>query len=143
MEKMLNTFDLLHRGLSLLVHRHQKMEFAGLAPDPAPLAIMEMSCRLLDAPTDETLLAAAQSLLAKHGVAEQTIHAAYCRDLFTSGLVEETLNYCAAQRVKPPKCPIEVESVADRKAQDRAGDVISDPKWWEQQIRDRERKRRR
>lgn len=136
-------FDLLYDGLALLFRRHRKMELAGLVPDPSAEEIAMMSCRIIDAPTDETLRARARELLTNHGVAEWTIHAGNCREICADGELERALKYCMAQHVTPPKCPIGFEADYHQKTQDRVAEAISDPEWWEPRVRERDRIARR
>jgi hypothetical protein len=133
------SLDLLYDGLALLIRRHRNMERAGLVPEPSAEAITEMSCRIIDAPIDEGLRRSARELLATHGVADWTIHAANCRELCKGGQLEEALNYCKAQHITPPKCPIGFEADYHQKTQDRVAETISNPEWWEPRIKERER----
>jgi len=124
------SLDLLYDGLALLIRRHGNMEQAGLMPEPSARAIMEISCRIIDAPIDEDLRRSVRELLATHCVADWTTHAANCRELCKGGQLEEALNYCKAQHITPPKCPIGFEADYHQKTQDRVAETISNPEWW-------------
>jgi hypothetical protein len=51
-----------------------------------------------------------------------------------SNQLEEAINYCKAQHITPPKCPIGFEADYHQKIRDRVAETISNPKWWEPRI---------
>lgn len=134
---MFDDIDMLRDGLAFLIRRHENMRRLGLPHEPTVETIMRLSNSIADTPEDRNLTSQARQLLINNQVTVWMVHAGNCRELFTTGAVEEALNYCKAQRVRPPKCPIDVECINDRKAQDLSGKKISDPAWWKQQLQDR------